>query len=118
MFKVINVAKSEAENSLVIISEATQPIRNPTDKQRLILESPCKTLDVLLDMPSFLERGSKDIVSELLTLNTSLKWSVTCRPPGSSVALGSTTIVTANRKAVLDSPKQVIKLLEEQLQRM
>lgn len=111
LIKVILAAKMEAEKNLMIIQEAS--IHN--DSERLVLESPTTALDVLLDMPTFLEQGSMELVSELLKLNTQLKWQVTYRPGSRGSIFQEPSIISANKTLVIENVKRVIELLEKQL---
>lgn len=116
---VITVAISEAEKSLEIIEKSPKRKNEleHKDKERLVLESPAKALDVLVSMPSFLEYGSTDIVQELLKFNTSLKWSAPNRK-GGGIRMSQEQIVTANRDYVLSALERVIELLEIQLEKL
>lgn len=87
------------------------------DEQRLILESPTNALEVLLDMPTFLEEGSKEIVSELLRFNTLLKWQITYIEDGLTI-MGSSSqskIATPRGHLVVKNMKRVVSLLNDQL---
>ncbi len=112
LIRVICVARMEAEENLTMVSQGAS-IHN--DRERLVLESPTTALDVLLDMPTFLEEGSTEIVSELLRLNTQLKWEVTYRPGELGSIYQGPSIVSADKNLVIENLKRVIELLGEQL---
>ena len=111
LVQVISVAKSEAIRNLEILQE----VNLNDDNKRLVLESPATALDVLLDMPTFLEQGSTEIISELLQLNTQLNWTITYRPAELSAMYQAAKIVSANKENVINNTKRVIELLQEQL---
>lgn len=111
LIQVISTAKAEAERNLVIVQESS--LHN--DNERLVRESPITALNVLLNMPTFLEQGSTEIVSELLTLNTQLNWKITYRPASLGAVYESTKIVSANQPKVIENVTRVIELLEKQL---
>ncbi len=116
LVQVITVAKSETVANLDFIEDNT----NEMDEQRLILESPTNALEVLLDMPTFLEEGSKEIVSELLRFNTLLKWQITYIEDGLTI-MGSSSqskIATPRRHLVVKNMKRVVSLLNDQLSLM
>jgi hypothetical protein len=113
LIQIVTVAKSEAEDNLAFIEDNT----NEIDEQRLLLESPTTALDVLLDMPAFLEEGSTEIVSELLKLNTLLKWQITYKDNGLMI-MGSSSqnkIATPHKHLVVKNIRRVIELLNDQL---
>jgi len=116
---VIIVAKSEAMESYNIIKEGPQRADElgQKDKERLVLEFPAKALDVLVSMPSFLEYGESEIVTELLTLNTSLKWNAPNRT-GGGLVMSSVEIETAHPTYVLTTLERVVELLEKQLEKL
>lgn len=114
LVQVITVAKSEAEENLAFIEDNTN---KRSDELRLLLESPTTALDVILDMPTFLEEGSTEIVSELLRLNTLLKWQITYKEDGLMWMGGSSQskIASPHRHIVVKNIKRVIVLLNNQL---
>jgi hypothetical protein len=116
LIKISLTAKTEAESSLAIIKNEKVSLARD-DNRRLVLESPTKALAVLLEMPSFLELGSTEIVSELLTLKTKLKWQRTYSTKFVMTGVGGPNInfVTADKDAVITNVERVIELLQEQL---
>jgi len=111
LVQVISVAKSEAIRNLEVLQE----VNLNDDNERLVLESPATALDVLLDMPTFLEQGSTEIISELLQINTQLNWTITYRPAELSAMYQAAKIISANKENVINHTKRVIELLQEQL---
>ena len=116
LIRISSTAKNEAESSLAIIKNEKESLASD-DNRRLVLESPTRALVVLLGMPTFIELGSTEIVTELLTLSTQLKWQRTYSAEFvmTGVSGHNLNFVTANTDTVISNVERVIYLLEKQL---
>jgi len=116
LIRISSTAKNEAESSLAIIKNEKESLASD-DNRRLVLESPTKALVVLLGMPTFIELGSTEIVTELLTLSTQLKWQRTYSAEFvmTGVSGPNLNFVTANTDTVISNVERVIYILEKQL---
>jgi hypothetical protein len=116
---MIEASLFEARESLSMVREVTSVTRQTKNSDRLVLESPARTLSLLVEYPPFVERVDPRTASELVLLSTKLRWKLDLLPVnnGETVWGAGYVPISADPREVEQNLERAIALLEKPLLR-
>ena len=121
LIRVAVAAVGEARRSLEILGEPpakSQEWDLPEGRRfQLVLRNPIGSLNTLVELASFIERGTPSIVADLLGLNTRLRWVPLHESPGNTRYLppAPTPELSPHPPTVVSDVRRAVDLLERQL---
>jgi hypothetical protein len=116
---VIEAARAGAHESRSVIAPNSDS-EHLADRDRLLLAHPARVLTVLVDMPDFIERASRDAIVNLSHLRSALDWTVAYRnePSLSVIPPRGPKRVSADPQAVRQQLQSVEDLLGAEQKRL